>query len=73
MPSTSDISKAASILARVQEYLTQKGVEEHDDDLNSMIDLFESPIFRQMVQLRNSIDTLNKEVNKAHLCLMNLV
>jgi len=61
MPSTSDISKAASILARVQEYLTQKGVEEHDDDLNSMIDLFESPIFRQMVQLRNSIDTLNKE------------
>lgn len=62
MPSTSDISKAASILARVQEYLAQKGVEEHDDDLNSMIDLFESPIFRQMVQLRNSIDTLNKKV-----------
>jgi len=61
MPSTSDISKAASILARVQEYLAQKGVEEHDDDLNSMIDLFESPIFRQMVQLRNSIDTLNKK------------
>lgn len=62
MPSGEELSKAASILQRIQEQLQKKGDTSHDGELQAMISLMESPVFRQMVQLQAAIQQLKEEV-----------
>ena len=63
MPSREDLSKAASILQRLQNELQKKGDNSHDGELQAMMSLMESPAFRQIVQLQASIHKLKEEVS----------
>ena len=62
MPSREDLSKAEIILERLQNELHKKGDKSHDDQLQAMMSLMKSPVFRQIVQLQASIHKLKEEV-----------
>ena len=63
MPSREDLSKAAAILQRLQTELQKRGDNSHNAELDAMMSLMESPVFRQIVQLQASIHKLKEEVN----------
>ena len=62
MPSREDLSKAATILQKLQDELQKKGDTSHDNDLQAMMSLMESPVFRQIIHLQASIHKLKEVV-----------
>lgn len=70
MPSREDLSRAAVILGKIQNELQSKGDSTHDADLQAMLALMESPVFRQITQLQASIHKLKEEVKFLNLILV---
>ena len=69
MPSREDLSRAAVILGKIQNELQNKGDSTHDSELQAMLALMESPVFRQIVQLQASIHKLKEEVRTCSFIL----
>ncbi|CAK8685544.1 unnamed protein product [Clavelina lepadiformis] len=72
MPMCDDLTKATAILQKIQNHFKDRGDGSHDVDLQAMMSLMESPVFRQMVQLQESIQNLKNEVKKDYVDLSKI-
>nr|XP_039268480.1 multiple PDZ domain protein-like [Styela clava] len=65
MPTESDYDKCADILVRLQEgILKKKSLSKHAPVIRQLLNLVESPAFREISKLQESLKTLSQEANK---------
>ncbi|XP_022779810.1 multiple PDZ domain protein-like isoform X3 [Stylophora pistillata] len=62
MPTLADTSRAAEILNGLQQRLKSQGDTENDEELERIKQMLESPLFRQLLMIQQSVKELNKKL-----------
>ncbi|XP_014670886.1 PREDICTED: inaD-like protein [Priapulus caudatus] len=64
MPISEDTRRALQLLEKIQVKLKDSGDPRLDEDLNTLISVLESPIFRQIITLQESVQELKRQVTR---------
>lgn len=62
MPILADTSRAAEILDGLQQKLKSQGDTENDEELERIKQMLESPLFRQLLMIQQSVKELNRKL-----------
>eukprot|EP00118_Oscarella_pearsei_P000868 m.6002 g.6002 ORF g.6002 m.6002 type:complete len:1738 (+) comp14693_c0_seq1:214-5427(+) len=65
MPTLEDAERALALLEHVQKWLTHSGDSDFDEELNYLIEILASPIFRQLLNIQSSMRELDIELQEA--------
>ncbi|XP_065834941.1 multiple PDZ domain protein-like isoform X2 [Oscarella lobularis] len=65
MPTLKDAERALALLEQIQLWLTRSGDNDFDEELNYLIEILASPIFRQLLNIQTSMKALDDELQAA--------
>lgn len=67
----SDAERALALLEQIQQLLLRSGDDEFDDELNYLIEVLASPVFKQLLNIQQSVKDLNEELREASQSILD--